>query len=250
MKVKSILVSQPKPSDLEKSPYTALSEKYNLNIDYHKFIKVEGVAARDFRKTRINLLEHTAVIMTSKESVNHYFRLADELRAEIPDTMKYFCVSESIAYYLQKYVQFRKRKIFHGNQQFSELIDIMKKHKDEKYLLPCSDIQKQDISRKLKDAKIEFTKATMYRTMASDLSDLDIHSYDLLVFFSPSGVKSLFKNFPEFEQNSALVAAFGPTTARAVREAGLKLHIGAPTKSAPSMTMAIEEYIVKANKKR
>jgi uroporphyrinogen-III synthase len=250
MKVKSILVSQPKPSDLEKSPYTSLGQKYNIKIDYEKFIKVVGVEAREFRKSRINLLDHSAVIMTSKESVNHYFRLAEDLRVEIPDAMKYFCVSESIAYYLQKYVQYRKRKIFHGQHHFNDLIDVMKKHKDEKFLLPCSDIQKQDISRKLKDAKLDFTKAVMYRTMASDLSELDIHSYDLLVFFSPSGVKSLFKNFPDFEQNSTLVAAFGPTTARAVRESGLKLNIGAPTKSAPSMTMAIEEFISKNNKKR
>jgi uroporphyrinogen-III synthase len=250
MKVKTILVSQPRPSDLEKSPYTGLGEKYNLNIDYRKFIKVVGVEGRDFRKSRINLLDHTAVIMTSKEAINHYFRLAEELRVEIPDSMKYFCVSESVAYYLQKYVQYRKRKIFFGKQHFGDLVDVMKKHKDEKYLLPCSDIQKQDIARQLKDAKIDFTKAVMYKTMAADLSDLEIHSYDLLVFFSPSGVKSLFKNFPEFKQNSTLVAAFGPTTARAVREAGLKLHIGAPTKSAPSMTMAIEEYIAKNNKKR
>jgi len=250
MKVKSILVSQPKPVDEDKSPYAGLSKKFNLAVDYHKFIKVEGVTAKEFRKTRINILDHTAVIMTSRESINHFFTLCEDLRIEVPDSMKYFCVSESIAYYLQKYVQYRKRKIFFGNQEFAELVDIMKKHKDEKYLLPCSDIQKQDIPRMLREAKLNFTKAIMYRTTASDLTSLDISRYDMLVFFSPSGIKSLFKNFPSFEQNSTLIAAFGPRTAKAVKDAGLTLNINAPTKTSPSMSMAIEEFLSKNGKKK
>jgi uroporphyrinogen-III synthase len=250
MKVKSILVSQPKPADEDKSPYAALAKKFNLTVDYHKFIKIEGVAAKEFRKHRINILDHTAVIMTSRESINHFFTLCEELRIEVPDTMKYFCVSESIAYYLQKYVQYRKRKIFYGSQDFVELVDIMKKHREEKYLLPCSDIQKQDIPRLLKDAKVTFTKAVIYRTTASDLSFLDISKYDMLVFFSPAGIKSLFKNFPSFEQNSTIIAAFGPRTAKAVKDAGLTLNINAPTKTAPSMTMAIEEFLLQNGKKK
>lgn len=250
MKIKSILVSQPKPVDEEKSPYAGLAKKFNLSVDYHKFIKIEGVSAKEFRKHRINILDHTAVIMTSRESINHFFTLCEELRIEVPDTMKYFCVSESIAYYLQKYVQYRKRKIFYGNQEFSELVDIMKKHRDEKYLLPCSDIQKQDIPRMLREAKITFTKAVIYRTTASDLSFLDISKYDMLVFFSPAGIKSLFKNFPDFEQNSTVIGAFGPRTAKAVKDAGLILNINAPTKTAPSMTMAIEEFLLQTQKKK
>ena len=250
MKVKSILVSQPKPVDEEKSPYSVLAKKFNLNVEYHKFIKVEGVTAKEFRKTRINILDHTAVIMTSRESINHFFTLCEEMRVEVPDTMKYFCVSESIAFYLQKYVQYRKRKIFYGNQDFVELVDIMKKHREEKYLLPCSDIQKQDIPKMLKEAKINFTKAIMYRTTASDLAHLDISRYDMLVFFSPGGIKSLFKNFPTFVQNETVIAAFGPRTAKAVKDAGLTLNINAPTKTAPSMTMAIEEFLVLNGKKK
>lgn len=250
MKIKNILVSQPEPLDLEKSPYGELAKNHSLRIDFNKFIKIEGVSSKEFRQCRINLLDFTAVIFTSRNAVDHYFRLAKDLRVEVPDTMKYFCISESTAFYLQKYVQYRKRKIFHGKQSFEQLMEIIKKHKDEKYLLPCSDIHKASMTRQLESAEINYQKAVFYKTLASDLSHLDINGYDMLIFFSPSGVKSLFKNFPEFKQNSTLIAAFGPTTAKAIDEAGLKLDVAAPTKTAPSMTMAIEQYIQKQNKKK
>ena len=249
MKIKNILVSQPEPADIEKSPYGELAKNHNLNINFSKFIKVEGVSSKEFRQNRIQLLDFTAIIFTSRNAVDHFFRLAKDLRAEIPDSMKYFCISESTAFYLQKYVQYRKRKIFHGKQSFEQLMELIKKHRDEKYLLPCSDIHKASIAKQLEDNDINFRKAVFYKTLASDLSHLEIGGYDMLIFFSPSGVKSLFKNFPEFKQNSTLIAAFGPTTSKAVKEAGLNLDIAAPTKTAPSMTMAIEQYIEKMNKK-
>ena len=250
MKIKNILVSQPEPADLEKSPYGELAKNFNLNINFNKFIKVEGVGSKEFRQNRIQLLDFTAVIFTSRNAVDHFFRLAKELRVEIPDTMKYFCISESTAFYLQKYVQYRKRKIFHGKQSFEQLLELIKKHKEERYLLPCSDIHKASMTRLLDDNTVDYHKAVFYKTLASDLSHLEIDEYDMLIFFSPSGVKSLIKNFPEFIQNSTLIAAFGPTTAKAVDDAGLKLNISAPTKTAPSMTMAIEQYIQRMNKKK
>ena len=248
--MKNILVSQPKPADLEKSPYCELSKKHNINIDFHKFIKVEGVPARDFRKERINILDYTAIVLTSRNAVDHFFRIAKEMRVEIPDTMKYFCMSESTAYYLQKYVQYRKRKIFFGKQNFCDLMEIIKKHKTEKFLLPCSDIHKMELPKLLEDSDILYKKAVIYKTLASDLSDVDIQKYEMIIFFSPAGVTSLFKNFPDFEQNGAIIGAFGPTTAKAVKDANLLLNIEAPTKTAPSMTMAIEEYLQKNKKKK
>lgn len=245
----NILVSQPQPADIEKSPYGDLTRKYNVNIDFYKFIKIEGVPAREFRQSRINLLGYSAVIFTSRNAVDHYFRMAKEMRADIPQTMKYFCISESTAFYLQKYVQYRKRKIFHGKQNFEDLMEIIRKHCDENYLLPCSDIHKASISKLLDENKIRYTKGIFYKTLASDLSHIDISKYNMLIFFSPSGIASLFKNFPEFNQNSTVIGAFGPTTSMAVKEAGLTLNIEAPTKSAPSMTMAIEEYLQKHLKK-
>lgn len=245
----NILVSQPQPTDFEKSPYGDLTRKYNVNIDFFKFIKIEGIPSKEFRQSRINLLDYSAVIFTSRNSVDHYFRMAKELRSDIPETMKYFCMSESTAFYLQKYVQYRKRKIFHGKQSFEDLMEIIRKHREEKYLLPCSDIHKASISKMLDDNGINYNKGIFYRTLASDLSHIDIRKYDMLVFFSPSGIASLFKNFPEFKQNSTIIGAFGPTTSKAVTEAGLTLNIEAPTKTAPSMTMAIEEYLHKNLKK-
>lgn len=247
MKVKTLLVSQPKPEG-EKSPYFDLAKKCNVKIDFRPFIHVEGVSGQDFRKEKINIAEHTAVIMTSRNAVDHYFRMCQEMRVTVPETMKYFCVSESTAFYLQKYVLYRKRKIFHGKQTVSDLMEVIKKHKTENFLLPCSDIAKEEIADKLEAQKIKFTKAVMFRTVASDLSDLANVNYDILVFFSPSGIKSLFKNFPKFKQNKTRIACFGPTTALAVKEAGLKLDIHSPNPKAPSMTMALEQYILAANK--
>lgn len=247
MKVKSILVSQPKP-ETEKSPYFDLAKKYAVKIDFRPFIHVEGVPAKEFRKSRINILEHSAIIMTSRNAADHFFRICNELRVTVPEGMKYFCISESTAYYLQKYVIFRKRKIFYGKQTIADLIDVIKKHKSEKFLLPCSDIHKDEIPETLFEQNIQFTKAVMYKTVCSNLSDLANVNYDVLVFFSPSGIKSLFENFPKFKQNKTRIAAFGPTTAKAVVEAGLKLNIHAPIPNAPSMTMALEQYIKDTNK--
>nr|NQU92582.1 uroporphyrinogen-III synthase [Bacteroidota bacterium] len=247
--IKKILVSQPQPADPIKSPYNELSQKYNLKVDFYKFIKVEGVPSRVFRKDKVSILDHSAVIFTSRNSVDHFFRMCKEMRVEVPDSMKYFSISESTSFYLQKYVQYRKRKIFHGKQNFKDLLEIIKKHKDEKFLLPCSDIYKQTLPKLLEENKIAYSKAVIYKTLASDLSDLDINNYDMLIFFSPSGVQSLLKNFPDFIQGETKIAVFGPTTAKAVKDAGFKLDLNAPTKTAPSMTMALDQFLEKAFKK-
>lgn len=246
-KVKSILVSQPRPQS-DKSPYFDLADKCSVKVDFRPFIHVEGLGAKDFRGQRVNISDFTAVILTSRNAVDHFFRLCEELRITVPDSMKYFCLSESTAYYLQKYVVYRKRKIFHGKQRIADLEDVLKKHKDEKFLLPCSDILKQEIPDTLDKFEIDYTRALMYRTVCSDLSDLKDVNYDVLVFFSPSGIKSLFQNFPEFKQNATRIAVFGTTTANAAKDAGLNINIAAPMPEAPSMTMALEQYIKKANK--
>lgn len=243
-KVKTILISQPEPSS-EKSPYFELSEKFKVRIDFRPFIHVEGVAAKEFRQERVDILAHTGVILTSRNAVDHYFRMCEEMRLTVPETMKYFCLSESTAYYLQKYVVYRKRKIFFGKQSFEDLMDVIKKHKNEKFLLPCSDIHKQNITDLLEKHNIKYTKSVFYRTVCSDLSDLADVNYDMLVFFSPSGIESLLKNFPDFKQNSTRIAAFGTTTADAVKKAGLQLDVHAPAPGLPSMSMAIESYIKK-----
>jgi uroporphyrinogen-III synthase len=247
MKIKTILVSQPEPKN-DKSPYAELAEKKGLKIDFRPFIQVEGVSVKDFRQERIDILAHSGVIFTSRTAVDNYFRIAEELRLAIPDTMKYFCISEATAYYLQKYIVYRKRKIFYGNGTFADLMEVIKKHKDEKFLVPLSDMHKEEIPKKLEQAKIKYTKAVMYRTVSADLSDLADVNYDVLVFYSPSGIKSLFENFPEFKQNSTQIATFGPKTAKAVKDIGLKVNIKAPTKEAPSMTMAIEQFITESAK--
>ncbi len=248
MKIKKILVSQPKPST-PKSPYFDLSEKNNVKIDFRPFIQVEGVSSKEFRQQKINILDHTAVIFTSRTAIDHFFRICEETRVTVPDDMKYFCISEATAFYLQKYIVYRKRKIFHSTGKFPDLVEVIKKHKQEKFLVPLSDIHKPEIPNLLTKAKIKYTKAILYRTVSSDLSDLKDINYDVLVFFSPSGIKSLMQNFPDFEQKDTLIASFGPATAKAVKEAGLRLDIQAPMPQAPSMTAALEMYIKKHNKK-
>lgn len=248
MKIKNILISQPEPPDAEKSPYTKLSEKYGLNIEYLKFFVIEGLTSKEFRIQKVDFLNFNAVIFTSKQAVDHYFRLAKELRLEIPEGMKYFCISESTAYYLQKYVQFRKRKIFHGQLNFNDLLDVIKKHREDKFLLPCSEIHKPEIPEILLNNNIDFQKAVIYKTAPTDLSNMDMSKYDMLVFFSPTGVKSLFENFPNYVQNDTLIAAFGATTHQAVKDMGLKLSIEVPTKTSPSMTMAIDEFLKNTKK--
>ena len=249
MEVKTILVSQPEPES-EKSPYFGLASKHKVKIDFRSFIHVEGINAQEFRKHRIGFEEYDAVIFTSRNAVDHYFRMCQEMRVPVRDSVKYFCVSEAIGFYLQKYVIYRKRKIFNGKQSFADLVQVLKKHKDEKFLLPCSDILKQEIPALLDSDGLQFTKAVIYNTVCSDLSDLANVNYDMLVFFSPSGIKSLFKNFPNFRQNDTRIAAFGPTTAQAVEQAGLTLNVKAPLPNAPSMTMAIEQYLKSLNGKK
>ena len=248
MSIKTILVSQPQP-ETGKNPYAALAEKYDLQIDFRPFIHVEGVDIAEFRSQRVDVATHTAVIMTSKTAVDHYFRIAQECRFEVPTTMKFFCVSEAVAYYLQKYVTYRKRKIFFGKQSIEDLIDSIKKHKKEKFLLPCSDILRESIPQTLEKHQINYTKAVLYRTVASDLSDLENIFYDILVFFSPSGIESLLKNFPGFKQNETKIAAFGPTTAKAIVDNNLRLDVHAPQPQAPSMTMALENFVKEYRKK-
>lgn len=247
-KVKTVLVSQPKPEN-DKNPYLNLADRYKLKVDFRPFIHVQGIGAQEFRQQRISILSHTAVIFTSRTAVDHYFRIAAEMRLTIPDSMKYFCVSESTAYYLQRYVVYRKRKIFHGKQAFADLIDVMKKHNEEKFLLPSSDILKPSIPKLLDEQKYKYTRAILYNTVCSDLSDLANVYYDILVFFSPSGIKSLYENFPDFKQKDTRIAVFGPTTKKAAEDHGLVADILAPTKNVPSMTMAIENYVKEVNKK-
>ncbi len=249
MAIKTILVSQPKPEG-EKSPYYDLADKYKLKIDFRPFIHVEGISAQEFRQQKINISDHSAIILTSKTAIDHFFRICEEMRFEVPDTMKYFCISEAVAYYLQKYVTYRKRKIFFGKQTIEDLVDVMKKHKGEQFLLPCTDILRDKIPITLEEYNYNFSKAILYRTVASDLSDLEDVYYDMLVFFSPGGIESLFKNFPEFKQNETKIAAFGPTTANAVVKNNLRLDLHAPMPNAPSMTAAIELFVKDQLKKK
>ena len=245
--VKSILVSQPKPQG-RKSPYFGLAEKYSLKIDFRPFIQVEPVSLKDFRQQKIDILDHTAVVFTSRNAVDHFFNICKQLKIEMPADMKYFCISEQTANYLQKYIVIRKRKIFTGSRTAMDLIEILKKHKNEKYIFPCSNIRKNDIPNFLEEHGYQHSEAVIYKTVASDLSDLADVNYDIIAFYSPSGINSLFVNFPDFKQNKTRIAAFGPSTAKAVREAKLNLDIEAPLPNAPSMTGALELYIKKANK--
>lgn len=244
MKVKKILISQPEPADLEKSPYKTLISKYNLDLTFYKFFDVVGLTATEFRKYRVHISEYTAVIFNSKNSVDHFFRMAKEVREVIPETMKYFCMSEAIALYLQNYIQYRKRKIFFGDQFFADLLEVMNKHREEKFLFPCSDEKTTEYTKQLDKAKFKYTKAPMYTSKPRDLSRFNLSDYDMLCLFSPIGVRSLLQNFPDVKESQILIAAFGTSTHAALKEAGLKLSIAAPTNVAPSMAMAIENHIL------
>ena len=245
-KVSSILVSQARPTD-EKSPYFELAKRYNIKVDFRPFIEIQGVSFKDFRKQKINILDHTAIIFTSRNAVDHFFRICKEARIEVPADMKYFCITEQTAIYLQKYIVIRKRKIFSGQKTAADLLELIKKHKSEKFLFPCSDKRRNDIPEFMGTNDLHLTEAVMYETVSADLSDLEDVYYDILAFFSPSGIKSLFDNFPDFQQNKTRIAAFGPTTAKAVTDAGLFLDIQAPLPNAPSMSGALELYITKVN---
>ncbi|MDE0535299.1 uroporphyrinogen-III synthase [Tenacibaculum sp. L6] len=248
MKVKTILVSQPKPKT-ETSPYFDLAEKQKVKVDFRSFIHVEGIPVKEVRAQKVDLKNYTAIILTSRNAVDHFFRIAEEMRFTVPDDMKYFCQSEAVAYYLQKYVVYRKRKIYVGNRTFPELTKLIKKHKDEKFLLPSSDKLKDLIPEELNKLGVDWKRADLYRTVVSDLSDLEDVFYDILVFFSPSGIDSLFENFPDFKQNDTRIAVFGNSTIQAVEDRGLRVDIAAPTPETPSMTMALEKYIKETNKK-
>jgi uroporphyrinogen-III synthase len=245
-KVKSILVTQEPPTD-PASPYYKIAEKYSLKVDFRPFIQVEPVPVKEFRKQKVEILNYTAVIFTSRNAVDHFFTICRELKIEMPPEMKYFCISEQTSNYLQKYIVIRKRKIFTGLKDTQDLLEIVKKHKNEKFLFPCSDIRKNDIPDFLRQNSFQFCEAITHHTVAANLSDLKEVFYDILAFFSPSGIHSLYTNFPDFRQNNTRIAAFGPATAKAVREAGLVLDIEAPLPNAPSMTGALELYIKKAN---
>ena len=249
VKIKKILVSQPKPADA-KSPYFDIAEKYSVKIDFRPFIKVEGISATDFRKQKINILDYSAIIFTARTAIDHYFRLCDELRIKVPETMKYVCISESIALYLQKYILLRKRKVFHGkNGKPDGLIATLLKHKEEKYLLSTSaDVLNDEIIALLDKNKLDYEKASMYRTVSNDFTPEETFDYDVLVFFSPAGIASLLKNFPDFEQGDIKIGCLGANTAKAVKDAGLRLDFEAPRPDAPSITAALE-MIVKENHK-
>ena len=246
MKVKTILVSQPEPSS-EKSPYNRLKEKLNLAVDFRPFIHVEGVIAKEVRKQKIDFNKFDNVILTSRNAVDHYFRLCKEMRFIIKNTTKYFCLSEAVAYYLQKYVVYRKRKVYVGEGKIGDLESVFKKFENENYLFPTSDLLKSDVPVFLDSLKLSWQRAILYKTVVSDLSDLRNVYYDILVFFSPSGIESLFKNFPDFKQNETRIAAYGKTTIKAAEDFGLKVQVKAPTEQSPSMTMAIERYVEKVN---
>ncbi len=246
LKIRKVLVSQPEPNN-PKSPYFELAKKYNLKIDFKQFIQIEGISARDFRQQKINLGDFTAIIFTSKTAIDHYFRICEEMRVVVPETMKYFCITENVAFYLQKYIVYRKRKIFHGKANFEDLIDVIVKHKEENFFVPLSDPHKSDIPDLLKSREIRYTIGTMYRTISRDFDSSEL-DYDLLVFYSPSGIKSLKENFPSFVQGDIKIAAFGPTTAEAVTNEGFRLDIQAPNPKAPSMTMALDCFLKEYNK--
>jgi len=242
MKVKTILVSQPEPAS-DKSPYTRLREKHKLKIDFRPFIHVEGLSAKEVRLQKINFSDYNNIVLTSRNAVDHFFRITEEMRYKVPDSTKYFCQSEAVAFYLQKYVVYRKRKIYVGDKSINDLEAIFKKFENESFLLPSSDVLKPSIPDGLDKMGVNWTRAQLYRTVVSDLSDLRDVYYDVLVFFSPSGIESLFKNFPDFEQKNTRIAAFGNATKKAADEAKLRIDIKAPTPETPSMSMAIEKYI-------
>ncbi|NCC09997.1 MAG: uroporphyrinogen-III synthase [Bacteroidia bacterium] len=248
MEIKKVLVSQPKPTS-EKSPYYDIAAKYGVKIDFRPFIKVESLSAKEFRQQKISILDHTAVIFTSRHAIDHFFHLCTELRVTIPETMKYFCITEAVALYIQKYVQYRKRKIFFGETgKIEDVIPAIIKHKSEKYIVPVSDVHNDDLKKLLDKHNIEHKEAVMYRTVSNDFEADEVFDYDMLLFFSPSGVSSLQKNFPNFEQKEIKIGTFGNTTAQAVRDAGLRLDLEAPNVKAPSMTAALELFIKENNK--
>ncbi|MDP5172070.1 MAG: uroporphyrinogen-III synthase [Bacteroidia bacterium] len=241
--VTSILISQPAPSDSANSPYTRIADRWGIQIDFRKFIQVDGVSVNEFRKQGVNPLDFSAIILSSKVAVDHFFRLLEEMRIEMPPEMRYFCVGESTAKYLQKYIVIRKRKLHVGERRLMDLLPLIQKYKKEKYLFPCSDVTRNQLTGEIESLGIEVVESVMYRTVASDLSDLENIFYDMICFYSPTGIQSLYKNFPDFKQNNTRIAVFGKTTADEAELAGLRLDVVAPQPEQPSMTAAIEAYL-------
>ncbi len=243
--INKILVSQPKPTS-EKSPYYEIASQTGVELVFRPFIKVEKLSAKEFRQQKVNILDYTAIVFTSRHAIDHFFTLAKELRVNIPEDMKYFCVTETIALYIQKYVQYRKRKVFYGTTgKIQDLVPTMVKHKTEKYLVPMSDVHNDDVKNLLDSKKLIHTECVMYRTVSNDFTEEEIKNfdYDMLIFFSPTGIQSLIKNFPEFNQGDIRIATFGPSTAKAVEDAGLRLDLQAPSEKYPSMTSALKAYL-------
>ena len=245
--IKKILVSQPRPTS-EKSPYFDIADKMNVEIVFRPFIKVVGITPKEFRQQKISILDHTAVIFTSRHAIDNFFSLRNQMRISIPEDMKYFCITEAVALYIQKYVQYRKRKIFFGSTgKIDDILPLILKHKNEKYFIPQSDVHNTDFSDLLDSKKIFHTDGVMYKTVSNDFTADEPFDYDMLIFFSPSGIQALLKNFPDFNQGDTVIGTFGPSTAKAARDAGLRLDIEAPSPEYPSITAAISSYLSKAN---
>ena len=247
MKVNKILVSQPKPTT-EKSPYFDIAEKYKVEIDFRSFIKVEGLTAKEFRQQKVSIPGHTAIVFLSRHAIDYFFTLCKELRVTIPDDMKYFCLSETISLYIQKYVQYRKRKVFYGNGHLQALVPLFIKHKNERFFVPTSNAHNDELCKIFDTNGITYSHAEMYRTVSNDFDPDFIAPYDMLIFFSPFGIESLLKNVPNFEQGEKLIACFGKVTADAIRNVGLRLDLEAPTVEAASMTAALDQFLAKAKK--
>lgn len=245
MKIKSILVSQ-----VESTPYQQMIEKYKLKIDFKSFIEFENVTGKGLRTQKIDLNQYTAIILTSRMAVDHFFRVAEEMRFKVPDTMKYFCQSEAVALYLQKYITYRKRKTYIGKRDFTDLIAVIKKHKEEKYLFPTSDTLKAEFENALNDLKINWKRGIFYKSVYANLSDIKRRKYDAVVFFNPAGIEAFFHNFPNFEQGNVRIATFGKATLKEAENRGLKVEIQAPVQEAPSMTLALEKYLEVSNKRK
>ena len=243
LKVSSILITQPRP-DTEKSPYFDLAKKHNIKLDFHAFIRVEGLSGKDFRKQRIDIAEYTAIIFTSRYAIDHFFRICEELKVKVSQDMKYFCITEAVALYLQKFILYRKRKVFFSADGSTQgLMDVIGKHKNEKYILPVSDSGKTDVAQYLQKHNIKYTDATLYRMASNDIGPVMALPYDMIVFFSPFSVQTLFEFNPTFKQNGTLIGAFGPTTSKAVEDSGLRLDVKAPAVNAPSMVSALELFL-------
>lgn len=243
VKISRILITQPKP-ETDKSPYFDLAKKYELTLDFHPFIRVEGLSGKEFRKQRVDIMEYTAIIFTSRYAVDHFFRICEELKVKVSQDMKYFCITEAVALYLQKFILYRKRKVFFSaDGSTGGLQDVISKHKNEKYILPVSDSGKNDIAAHLIKHNVKYSEVTLYRMVSNDIGTVMNSKYDMIVFFSPFSVQSLFEHDPGFTQNGTMIGAFGPTTSKAVEDSGMRLDVKAPAPNAPSMVSALELFL-------